>query len=354
MSAETPSRAPAARTARHWFMSIAHACGRRVRGRVVGVPRLADLRNLPGRYITELPPSLTAGSTTLHVCVVTSSTRLAIGSSAVDGREDAAVGEHVHVRVERQLQARRRSARPRVRRGSKISGSRHDPVVGCVRVVAVGAVVGTGDDEHPAVREARHGRIPACRSAWLQLRSTCCRRVEDRRVLVPTYALMCPPATRMRPSASGVWPAQKRFDDVVRDLVDVLATGSQTIGLSWLSIIRSFPLGSMTVWIGMMGSVPGALHCPSCAGSGPPFETVTSTAADVVSFPAASRETARSGARRCRRCRVPIDGIRCREVLDTEIRPVELELHAVDAHVVGRVGRDRDDPRQGLRRSPVT
>jgi hypothetical protein len=37
----------------------------------------------PGRYIAELPPSRTFGSTTLQVRVVRSSTRLAIGSSAV-------------------------------------------------------------------------------------------------------------------------------------------------------------------------------------------------------------------------------------------------------------------------------
>src|SRR6185369_15276464 len=40
-----------------------------------------DFITLPGRYITELPPSSGLGSIVVHVCVVRSSTRVGITSS---------------------------------------------------------------------------------------------------------------------------------------------------------------------------------------------------------------------------------------------------------------------------------
>ena len=67
----------------------------------------------------------------------------------------------------------------------------------------------------------------------------------------------------MRPSASGVCPAQNRFAvSLYGTWVNVRATGSQTRGLVPLSValskIRSLPFGSMLVWIGTIGSVVGA------------------------------------------------------------------------------------------------
>ena len=44
---------------------------------------MPDFRIFPGAYITELPPSRTLLSTTLHVCVLRSKTLLAMASSAV-------------------------------------------------------------------------------------------------------------------------------------------------------------------------------------------------------------------------------------------------------------------------------
>ena len=56
--------------------------------------------------------------------------------------------------------------------------------------------------------------------------------------------------------------------------------------------VRSFPFGSMLVWMGMIGSVVAVLQLPTCAGSLALFATVTVTGVEVVSFPAESRATA--------------------------------------------------------------
>ena len=83
---------------------------------------------------------------------------------------------------------------------------------------------------------------------------------------------------------------------VVRGLCNVFETGSRTRGFvnCPLSCRKSTTCrsGSMLVWIGMIGSVVGALHWPTWAGSEPLLATVTVTGVAVVSLPAASRTMA--------------------------------------------------------------
>ncbi len=78
-----------------------------------------------------------------------------------------------------------------------------------------------------------------------------------------------PPTTSTRPSASRVWPAQKRLlGGSTR--VPVWVAGSQRYAavevVPLRPIERIFPVGSITAWIETTGTWNGAAHWPTCSG----------------------------------------------------------------------------------------
>jgi hypothetical protein len=103
---------------------------------------------------------------------------------------------------------------------------------------------------------------------------------------IPTYAATCPPSTRILPSGSAVWPAQKRFAGVYGTDAKEFVAGFQTSpgGLSeWSSHVKTLPVGKSVIWIATMGQVKGLAHCPIWEGSvGLIFDTVTVTGLEVV------------------------------------------------------------------------
>src|SRR6267143_2118284 len=80
---------------------------------------------------------------------------------------------------------------------------------------------------------------------------------------------MCPPSTRILPSASAVWPAQKKRKSTAVSVtsVKVSAAGSHTCAaLLTRSHARIFPVGRSTMCTATIGHVKGPVHAPtSCA-----------------------------------------------------------------------------------------
>ncbi len=132
--------------------------------------------------MTELPPSRTLLSTTLHVwCEVEDSAR----DRLLRGRrgEDPPVREDVQVRIERQPQVGARDGRPVVGRGIEDLRCGDDAGVRRTGCQTVRAVAGAGHDEHTPVGKPGESRIPPGVRHWLDVAPRVRRWIEDRGVL---------------------------------------------------------------------------------------------------------------------------------------------------------------------------
>jgi hypothetical protein len=84
----------------------------------------------------------------------------------------------------------------------------------------------------------------------------------------PTSAFTFPPTISVRPSASWMWPAQKRFRAYGTG-TNVPVAGSQIFSefgaSSHASNASTFPVGSSDMWTATSGHATGALHAPTWA-----------------------------------------------------------------------------------------
>src|SRR5512147_721052 len=77
----------------------------------------------------------------------------------------------------------------------------------------------------------------------------------------PCLSLMCPPATKTRPSASRLCPEQNRLAGGATD-VNAPVDGFHTLGVPVRPIESTRPSGKSIMWIATMGQANGAVHWP--------------------------------------------------------------------------------------------
>src|SRR6267143_2048769 len=115
-------------------------------------------------------------------------------------------------------------------------------------------------------------------------------------LLIPTWLLVCPPATKILPSGSRLWPEQKRFAAVNGTAVTPSVDGSKTtapVASVWSSHARTLPLGIRFMWIATRGQSRTCDQSPTTAGSVDVLlVTVMATPDDTVWLPAPSRARA--------------------------------------------------------------
>src|SRR6266550_7922007 len=105
-------------------------------------------------------------------------------------------------------------------------------------------------------------------------------------LLIPTWLLVCPPATKILPSGSRLWPEQKRFAVLNGTGVTTSVDGSKTpapVASVWSSHARTLPLGIRFMWIATRGQSRTCDQSPTTAGSVDVLlATVTATCVDTV------------------------------------------------------------------------
>src|SRR6266850_2617431 len=115
-------------------------------------------------------------------------------------------------------------------------------------------------------------------------------------LLIPTWLLVCPPATKILPSGSRLWPEQKRFAAVNGTAVTPSVDGSKTtapVASVWSSHARTLPLGIRFMWIATRGQSRTCDQSPTTAGSVDVLlVTGMATPDDTVWLPAPSRARA--------------------------------------------------------------
>src|SRR5258705_12395328 len=90
-------------------------------------------------------------------------------------------------------------------------------------------------------------------------------------LLIPTWLLVCPPATKILPSGSRLWPEQKRFAALNGTAVTPSVDGSKTtapVASVWSSHARTLPLGIRFMWIATRGQSRTCDQSPTTAGAG--------------------------------------------------------------------------------------
>src|SRR5258705_6049755 len=89
-------------------------------------------------------------------------------------------------------------------------------------------------------------------------------------LVIPTWLLVCPPATKILPSGSRLWPEQKRFAVVNVTAVTPSVDGSKTtapVASVWSSHARTLPLGIRFMWIATRGQSRTCDQSPTTAGA---------------------------------------------------------------------------------------
>src|SRR6476660_1344382 len=103
----------------------------------------------------------------------------------------------------------------------------------------------------------------------------------------PWLSVMCPPATKTRPSARSVWPEQKRFAGA-GTVVNTPVVGCQIVGFPVRDIDSTRPSGSRIMWMATIGQGKGAVHCPDADASA---RAGAPTACGVHGMPSFARAT---------------------------------------------------------------